>query len=520
MPDGSKILNVQSKASFKLSWDFLSRLIVAVFLFLQFLRWRLLPQSMDIYYHLMTAWGFNQAGGWNDWDFWQYAPQGRVHIYPPLLHLAMGSFLKAGIPAIILAKVLEAIVPVVFLFTAWKLIRRNFGSRLGFFSLLMLVSSQPFFINLVNHLPSTLALIFGLISFDRLLSGRRRWAAFFLSLAFYTHIGISWFFALAILIYAVFSPEERRNAGFVLAAGIMFSVPVIFRQFQSLSNVSGIGLNLYERNLIQFKIVESLLAVAGLLLILKKSGRYHFFPALLLAGLIFVFYPYRYFCAEGYLPLAFFAAFGMNALWDAGRKIRAAGTAAVVLIGFIFLFSPSIIMEKPPETGIRTIRLSWAESAFTPLAFPLLKLKPLGDSMWLPQDYLPAAEFIRANSRPDQIIYSNLNAVGVILGGISGRATANALFPEIKPRDSFDPFAASRIIVITRDTPPGAVEAIVNRYKLKRFAANRLFTFYRNDSAAVNLVKGRVIVPSWAFWMCCLVLLGITVPTLSGKNKR
>src|SRR3990167_1371545 len=96
------------------SWDFYSKLMILSYCLLQFIRWPLLPQFMDIYYHLLTAWGFIQAGGYSGWDFWQYAPAGRIHIYPPLLHIVLAFFIKSGISKIILVKFLETAAPISF----------------------------------------------------------------------------------------------------------------------------------------------------------------------------------------------------------------------------------------------------------------------------------------------------------------------------------------------------------------------------------------------------------------------
>ena len=69
------------------NWNFFSWSLIAIFCLLQVLRWQIMPQFMDIYYHLSCAWGFIQAGGYSGWDFWQYAPVGRTHIYPPVFQI-------------------------------------------------------------------------------------------------------------------------------------------------------------------------------------------------------------------------------------------------------------------------------------------------------------------------------------------------------------------------------------------------------------------------------------------------
>ncbi len=50
-------------------WGCFSKIIILVYIILQLLRLIILPQFMDIYYHLQVAWGFIQAGGYSSWDF-------------------------------------------------------------------------------------------------------------------------------------------------------------------------------------------------------------------------------------------------------------------------------------------------------------------------------------------------------------------------------------------------------------------------------------------------------------------
>src|SRR3989338_2092984 len=100
-------------------WNLYSAVIIAIYAMLQVIRWPILPQFMDIYYHFLTAWGFNQANGYSGWDFWQYAPVGRTHIYPPFFHIILAFIMKAGISMTVLAKLCETVVPVIFIITLW-----------------------------------------------------------------------------------------------------------------------------------------------------------------------------------------------------------------------------------------------------------------------------------------------------------------------------------------------------------------------------------------------------------------
>jgi len=283
-------------------WNFYSGIIISSLLVLQLARWIILPQFMDIYYHLLTAQGFIQAGGYSGWDFWQYAPMGRPHIYPPFFHLALAGFMQAGVSPVILAKLCEALLPVVFLVTLWKFIKNHYGPQLAFFSVLLFFASFSFYLSLLNHIPATLALIFGILSLNQLFKKRLLRSAILLTLVFYTHIGISLFFGLTFLLYGWLNNEFRKKAGGVLLAALIFSLPIIIKELSVLRFMHTFGFSLHERYLCQVKIVESVLGLIGLFQALKRGKEYRLFAGMFLASLIFIIYPYRFLSGEGYYP--------------------------------------------------------------------------------------------------------------------------------------------------------------------------------------------------------------------------
>ena len=489
---------MENKYHNSLSWDSLSRLIIIGFAVLQVVRWRILPQFMDIYYHLSTAWGFIQAGGWSGWDFWQYAPVGRVHIYPPLFHIILALFMKMGVDTVILAKLFECIIPVLFLVVIWYFTRKNYRESMAFFAVIACAGSLSFYLNLINHIPATLAMIFGILSLDQLFQKRSLRAGILLALAFYTHIGISWFFILAVILYGLFDREHKRTVSGVVVYALLLSLPVIIKQLAGLGAVSRLGLNLNEKNLCRFKMVEYILAVPGFILALKSAGKYRLFPALFLASLVFLVYPYRFFSAEGYLPVVFLSACGLESFYNKCLGgIPRLRYGVFFLAAFIFFASPAIIMDRPAGAGSRTYRFSLFESAFPGMALPKYDENVLAGSIWFPEEYLSASRFIKENSRKDDIVYSSINLLGVAFSGITGRATANALLPEIDASEKFDPLSVSKILVIARDEAPEQVRDIETGYRLVRIGQSKLFTFYDNPECSAKVKVRPAAIPFW-----------------------
>ncbi|MFH1198846.1 MAG: DUF6541 family protein [Candidatus Omnitrophota bacterium] len=454
-------------------WDLYALFIVVVFLLLQIARWRVLPQFLDTYYHLQTAWGFIQAGGYSGWDFWQYAPVGRIHIYPPVFHIILAFLMKLGLSVSILAKFFEAAPPIIFLVSLWIFIRRFYNERLAFFEVLTIGSSFSFYIYLINHITASQALIFGIFAFYQLFKNNILRAGLLLTLCFYTHIGISWFLFLAFIVYGLLNTQCRKKCFVISVVAIILAIPILWKQIAALKFISNFGINMNERHLCQIKIVDYILASVGLFLAFKERDKaFRLFPVLFLASLIFIIYPYRFFSAEGYLPIIFLSALFLYFLSNKINKRYFIILAAV----FILIISPTISMSRKEVTKEKVIKLKFGDSALAGM------LLARGDSLWHPKEYLNAAEIIRNNSDIKDIVCIGDSSLWMNLASLSGRATTNALLPEIGPAREFDPFQVSKIIVLTQDQDPQIVSRVVDFYKLNKIGENKLFVLYQNHA--------------------------------------
>lgn len=487
------------------SWDFYSKLIILSFSMLQILRFRVAPQFIDIYYHLLTAGGFLKAGGYSGWDFWQYAPYGRVHIYPPFFHIILAFLIKSGINGIIIAKLFETVMPIAFLLVIWDFIKKNYDDCLAFFVILTAISSFSFYLSLMNHVPATLAIIFGILAFDQMFRTSLLRAAMLLALCFYTHIGVAWFFAFTFIFYGLINRQYGKKCLVILASALILSMPIIFKQLVSLRYVKSIGLNLNEVNFSQIKVVDYFLAFLGLMFIFKMERKYLFFLSLFLASLMFILYPYRLFSSEGYLPIILLSAVFLHHLH---KKI---GKKYLFLIAVIFILfiSPTIKLDRPLGQDKTNFKLSFSDSAF--MGMQLAR----GPSVWFPRQYLQTAKMILANSKEGDIIYASIDFMGVALASLSGRPSANALLPEIKSYRKFDPYVSSKIIIFAKDDDLQVVNSIVNFYKLEKIGETELFWLFKNP---LNNVKFIVKKASVSFWL--IIFIGFAFFLLFWQDKR
>lgn len=431
---------------------------------------------MDIYYHLLTAWGFLQAGGYSGWDFWEYAPLGRPHIYPPFFHLILAGLIKLGISKVILAKLFEVLLPPIFLVVLWRFLRKNYNTRLAFFVLLFCGSSYSFYLSLLNHLPATIALILGILAYGQFLKNNYLRSLLFLVLSFYTHIGIAWFLLFALLFWGCFEGKYRITSWALFLGTLLLSSPFLGKQLITLKSISRAGFILSERYLSQIKPLDCLLAISALVLIIKNK-KYYLFLSLFLASLIFLLYPYRFFSAEGYFPLLLLAAVFLENL---SEKIKSR-YLLIPLASLILVVSPTLSLERPKGQGNIALRLDFFDSAFLGMLLARIE-NPRYPNTWYANEYITAAVLVKNNSQESDIVYSTLNIPGMAIASIAGRATANALLPEIRPAKDLDPFSVSKIIIFAQDDPRETINRLVTTHRLLKIGENKMFVVYRNPT--------------------------------------
>jgi len=406
--------------------------------------------------------------------------------------------MKIGFSPVILAKLSECVTPVLLLIVLWRFVRKNYGSELAFFTLIAFSSSFAFFLSLINHIPATIAFIFAFLALGQLFQRRLLRAALLVALCFYTHIGVSWFLCLSLILYAFLNKQDRKDVFTALITGLILSIPVLWREFSALKNISVIGINLNERYLCQIKALDYIFAALGLTFIFRMKEKYWLFFALFLSSFIFLIYPYRFF-AEGYLAIIFLSAVFFSGLYQ-GSKSAGLLLKAVFsfLLLFIIFFSPTLSMDKTDAQDRHAFKIKAFDSALTGLLFAK------GGSIWFPDDYVRAASFIKDNSGNKDIIYCSINVLGPALASISGRATANALFPEIKPEGEYDPIAASRLIIFARDEDP---EKAATGYGLKKIGEDKLFIYFKNPVCGYSFNPLKAAFPFWEVFLFIFVFI-------------
>ena len=127
------------------AFDWLSLGLMAGLLALALFYWHNYPVHMDTYYHMGVTSGFSSAGGVALHSFWEFAPGGRPHLYPPLLHIIMFAVSGGGVSILGAGRIVSFFAFPLMLLTNWYAMRRLFSTRAAFYTLVLLSSCYLLF---------------------------------------------------------------------------------------------------------------------------------------------------------------------------------------------------------------------------------------------------------------------------------------------------------------------------------------------------------------------------------------
>jgi len=493
------------------SWDLYSLAIIFLFLFFQIIRFPAFPLFIDTYYHLSVMQGFNTAGGYVANSFWEYAPVGRPHLYPPLIHIIMLLLHKAGLGKIIIARLFDCLIVPLGFFSIWFVLRGIFNRRRAFFALLIAASVYSFYLSLIVTLPATLSVLCGLWSFYFLEKDKRIAGTVFLIFSFYLHVLMPWIITASFLIYSLLNRERATRYVVAISFALLAASPILARQYLNRANFRFLNVN--ENYSLEINIPLIILALFGLWVSFARKGRDYFFTAFFIGFTILgLAYRYRYLCAQGALGFILPAALPLDYLYGKVKHSRKAVAYLVLAVVLFFISSPSLLLTEKKSS------LSFLNSTFMNLITE--KGRANDRSVFYPKFYDEIIASIRQESSEDGIIYSNFNYFAGILGVLSGRATSSAMLVEIKPRHDFNQVKAATLIIWLKDPNAQRKEpyGLINTYRLDKIKETELAFIYKNPEATGKRVVPKPVVSNPVLFIAFFMAIAVIVLDVSRKK--
>lgn len=475
-------------------WDSYSFVIFLIIIIFQAFKWRIFPIFIDIYYHLLTAVGFNEAGGWVSRCFWEYAPIGRPQLYPPLLHIVMLFFLKLGIPILVIGKLIQFIIYPLLLFIIWYVIREIFDKRQAFFTLVMIFSIYSFYLTSINTSASSLALVFCLLSLLFLERNKIITSTIFLAIGFYTHGYTSWLFLCVFLFYGILNRKIFFSCLKIIIGAVVLAAPLITFQFIH-RDYFLFQKDIHENYYIEFNLLDWMISPFGLVTCLRKKKGFLILFALfgssmilLLSGAIF-----RFLTFYGIVSIIFMNAVFLSDLFQRLNRIKNR-IYFIIFIILLFVFAPTLTIDMSgiKETNLQktffkndiTFTLDYFDSTFINFILYGNRYNFKGNELniYFPGPFKEMANVIKKNTDKRDIIYVNFPYTAGILSLLSGRAISTAMLSEIKPYKPFDKIDVSKLIIWQKN-PKDLLEEpyrLIYSYNLKKIADTELAFIYEN----------------------------------------
>jgi len=301
-------------------------------------RWENFPFFVDIYYHLSVMEMFNQAGGVVVHDFLQYAPFGRDHLYPPLLHILILGMYKLGLSIDAIGRIVSAGMFPLTMMASWLLVRKMFGKAEAFLTLALLLCSWQYFYTTAIVSASALATVLALFTYNLIYLERTKAAIVIMAFCLYTHMSYPHLITFSLIIWAVLS-KERRPAilRVVLFSYILFSpwLFLILVNLGSITSTSALGGNMtFNAILIICSIIGASFAIYRYL---GGEKKYILPLAMLMSMVPAIFYYKSRFFVHSTVPMAILGALGMAFLIEKLAFRLRKGSSAVYIGGILLV---------------------------------------------------------------------------------------------------------------------------------------------------------------------------------------
>ena len=517
-------------------WGILTFLLISFFAALSLFNWQKFPLFLDIYYHINVMRGFDTAGGIVNHTFWELAPTGNIHLYPPLSHLLLLVPYKLGFDIISIVRFFSVFSFLSLLATLSFVTNRLFSPKTGFFVTAAAAIPYTFFLKLTITIPVTICLVFILLAFYALEKNRKIACPMLIASAFYTHLGIPWLGVAAFIIYGVIKKGAFKQTAKAVLFSLLLAAPVILRALANIHSLENpLGIKVAENELFEFYPFLYAFAVLGLSRLRDNGFRSRglFFVALFLGFMPMAFnYRYRFLAGEGLLPIVFFAGLGIENVYDLLKKFLARKSvgARLALFYFISLFvfinviSPTVSSYTTSTKGQKELAFFFRDSTLDNLLPNYKKhIRPLEINL-VDSEAMEWINVIEDNTARDDIICSNWAYVGGMLSAMTGRPNAAQTFYEIKRPDiPINEFGSSKLAVWLREIDGNydmtALEIAATKYKFKLIAETDKAKILLRGGTFKSVPAKPVVKTGVAFSILCCAFLIIFYDFARPRNK-
>jgi len=408
----------------------------------------------DWSYHLMIARMFVEHKTFL-WDYYEFAPIGRPHLYPPFLHLLFAATNILGMGWVTIQKFYGILIYPVSLLSTFFVSRDLFGKKVGLLSVVILSASYNYWWWQISIAPTSL--IFALFPLAMWAVYRKKTvlSIALLSIFLWTHFS-SFLVALAIGIFGVLKRDYLKySLKIIIISLITFSpwaVHVLLNRdwihgnWSSFANMPTIG------------IITMLFAILGVYFLAKRRDTKDILllatvPSTLLIGAL---YGFRFFMHAPVI-LAIIMAVGA---YEVSKRIDK-NAFYVFLIAFLVIsytgeptlrlrslgapiagapapqlkYGPNPMGEAGPMQGVAPVVIQSTPLKENLNALMGIQLRTLKISPYVSENAFNLYNFIKNNTEQDEIIHVQGGPIATCISLFTDRRTDNGMWREVTNED-------------------------------------------------------------------------------------
>ncbi|MFQ6051669.1 MAG: hypothetical protein ACE5K4_08245, partial [Candidatus Hydrothermarchaeota archaeon] len=408
-------------------------------------KWKF-PTFVDIYYHLSVMRGFDMANGIVLHDFWEFAPVGRPHLYPPLIHIIMLFLYRLGLDVLTIGKIMSFSMFPLSLITVWFFMREIFDTKSAFYSVLLLSIPFQWFWSQTTTNAIAFVLILTPLIFYFIEKEKKIASIVLMVFSLYSHLSMPHIITIALLIYGFHRKEKRNMILTVLGVSYLLYLPWGLHILKNLDVINpGVGSLFY----VEFHIILLLLALFGIYICYKNKGEYYLLSSLFFAMLLILLrYPFR-FCFHVILPMSMLGGISIAMVHDRiseNRIMKKIDARYLEILLMIFIIFALNLGNFTLYTTVFENKLEFTVEDTT--IFKVMDYRPNEKMVigWFmkyfgeitDKDVFKLIEIVRANTEENDIIFTNEGTYGCFITSFTGRRQTGAMFREFLPKEQLD----------------------------------------------------------------------------------
>jgi len=258
-------------------WDWAGVVFLAI-VFLSFLinMKKFSPNVIDLWYHLAISRKILELGTIPVWDFWEFAPTGRPHLYPPLFHLIVAFLSRSPENVIQGGKYLQAFTYPLTLITTWFLARKFFGSKIAALSIFFLSMDMGIMLISTMALPSSFVTMFLPLLIFCFVRKKVIFSIIIMTAMLYSHLSFPFVVLFTLLLISLKYREYLKQFTIISSASLAIYLPwlarvLIYKGAFSSTTDHFLSIKGVFIGLLSLQIVNPILLILGIVAFIKMD---------------------------------------------------------------------------------------------------------------------------------------------------------------------------------------------------------------------------------------------------------